>query len=169
MTERQWRLALIAGLSSTLLLLCRNRFRCILSIDHQQAIPYNMAHMALVSKGKAAGKVAKPLLSTSSEEARKRVLNLYRAWMREVSDTLYLFPVFNWRPVCRGWHVLYFKVWQLHARDFILKGRFMQRRQVCTPIGVGIVSQWCRSIHVPIVAKFQKIECRRIESAAQQH
>ena len=50
-----------------------------------------MAHMALVSKAKAAGKVAKPLLSTSSEEARKRVLNLYRAWMREASDILYFY------------------------------------------------------------------------------
>ena len=46
-----------------------------------------MAHMAVVSKGKALTKVAKPLLSTSNEEARKRVLNLYRAWMREVCWT----------------------------------------------------------------------------------
>ena len=44
-----------------------------------------MAHMAVVTKGQAAAKVARPLLSTSSAEARTRVLNLYRAWMREVN------------------------------------------------------------------------------------
>ncbi|XP_065054450.1 NADH dehydrogenase [ubiquinone] 1 alpha subcomplex subunit 6-like [Rhopilema esculentum] len=43
-----------------------------------------MAHMAVVSKGKVASKIAKPLLSTNNAEARTRVLNLYRAWMREM-------------------------------------------------------------------------------------
>ena len=37
--------------------------------------------MASVSK---VGTATKPLLSQSSGEARRRVLNLYRAWYREV-------------------------------------------------------------------------------------
>ena len=47
-----------------------------------------MAHMAVVSKGKVASKIAKPLLSTNNTEARTRVLNLYRAWLREVIHIL---------------------------------------------------------------------------------
>ena len=39
--------------------------------------------MASVSKVSAA---TKPLLSQSSAEARRRVLNLYRAWYREVIE-----------------------------------------------------------------------------------
>ena len=45
--------------------------------------------MASVTK---VGQIAvKPLLSNSSAEARRRVLNLYRAWYREVNIYSFLF------------------------------------------------------------------------------
>lgn len=41
--------------------------------------------MASVSKSAT---IIKPLLSQSSVEARRRVMNLYRAWYREVSPVV---------------------------------------------------------------------------------
>lgn len=49
-----------------------------------------MAHTAVISRGKAVTKIAKPLLSTNEAEARLRILNLYRAWMREVGEILFI-------------------------------------------------------------------------------
>ena len=54
-------------------------------------------NMATVSKVSAA---AKPLLSQSSGEARRRVLNLYRAWYREVNRNAFYFGFvlhFTWK------------------------------------------------------------------------
>ena len=48
--------------------------------------------MASVSKVSAA---TKPLLSQSSAEARRRVLNLYRAWYREVIEIGFNFVIVN--------------------------------------------------------------------------
>ncbi|XP_057308527.1 NADH dehydrogenase [ubiquinone] 1 alpha subcomplex subunit 6-like [Hydractinia symbiolongicarpus] len=47
-----------------------------------------MAHIARVAKSAPVRKIAKPLLSVTSNEARRRVLNLYRAWYREVPHSL---------------------------------------------------------------------------------
>jgi len=49
-----------------------------------------MAHIASVAKSTPVSKLAKPLLSVTSNEARRRVLNLYRAWWREVFNILLL-------------------------------------------------------------------------------
>ena len=48
--------------------------------------------MASVSKVSAA---TKPLLSQSSAEARRRVLNLYRAWYREVIEIGFNFVILS--------------------------------------------------------------------------
>jgi len=47
-----------------------------------------MAHIASVAKSLPVNKVAKPLLSVSNNEARRRVLNLYRSWWREIPHTV---------------------------------------------------------------------------------
>lgn len=50
--------------------------------DHNPTIQQGNENMASVSRVSTA---TKPLLSQSSAEARRRVLNLYRAWYREVT------------------------------------------------------------------------------------
>eukprot|EP00794_Sanderia_malayensis_P009477 gene9477-10467_t len=47
-----------------------------------------MAHLAAVKQGQVIEKIAKPLLSSNSAEAKNRVINLYRAWMREVPHAI---------------------------------------------------------------------------------
>ena len=49
-----------------------------------------MAHIASVARSRPAVKVAKPLLSVSNNEAKRRVINLYRSWWREVRKTVEL-------------------------------------------------------------------------------
>ncbi|XP_065671033.1 NADH dehydrogenase [ubiquinone] 1 alpha subcomplex subunit 6 [Hydra vulgaris] len=46
-----------------------------------------MAHIASVAKSVPVSKVVKPLLSVTNNEAKRRVLNLYRAWWREIPHT----------------------------------------------------------------------------------
>ena len=49
-----------------------------------------MAHVASVARSSPVVKVAKPLLSVSNNEAKRRVINLYRSWWREVRKTVEL-------------------------------------------------------------------------------
>ena len=49
-----------------------------------------MAHIASVAKTAPYAKVARPLISGSQEEARRRVLNLYRMWQREARSAIEL-------------------------------------------------------------------------------
>merc|ERR1719427_2258398 len=49
-----------------------------------------MAHIPSIVRAGPIAKAAKPLLSTSPEEARRRVLTLYRMWIREVPTVIEL-------------------------------------------------------------------------------
>ena len=49
-----------------------------------------MAHVPSIAKTVPFNKVAKPLLSISAIEARRRVMNLYRLWYREVPNSIEL-------------------------------------------------------------------------------
>ena len=75
----------------------RGKLALAVNITSHDSPVYLYLKMAAKQVAESAGKtVLKPLLSTSHVEARRRVMNLYRAWWREV-HLWYSFRIFsNW-------------------------------------------------------------------------
>ena len=67
-----------------------------------------MAHIPSIAKVAPITKVAKPLLSATQDEARRRVLSLYRMWQREAPSAI-----------------------EMHALDMPLKGKVSARDRSC--------------------------------------
>ena len=64
-----------------------------------------MAHIPSIARVTPITKIAKPLLSGSQDEARRRVLNLYRMWLREAPTAIEMhaldMPLKNFRAKVR--------------------------------------------------------------------